>query len=222
MRFIIEFDGPIIDVRSVYYRVHCEVTAELGWSNLDEPTFWRTLRTKGEDPSLLPGARPIKLKHYLARLRERLEDDDVVSQYRPHHGIDGVLEKLARAGPSCLITLGANLPARQRVLDETGLARFFVEAEKLHPDPRRRPGELKALAAGNPRTLVVGSTDSLIRASRAAELFTVAVASGSCAARRLHQAGADVVNSGLSALAESLASGGRDLIRAGLLPPPGR
>lgn len=220
MRFIIEFDGPVMDVRPVYYREHCEVTAELGWSYLDESAFWRTTRTKGEDPSLLPGARPVKLKHYLARFSERLEDDDVVSQYKPHHGVDGVLERLAREGPCCLITLGANLRARQHVLDEADLARFFAKAEKLDPDPRRRPGELKALAAGDPRTVVVASTDSLVRAAGLADLFTVAVTSGCCAARRLHQAGADVVYSHLGALSESLATGSRDLIRAGLLPPP--
>ena len=62
MRFIIEYDGPIIDVRPVHYRAFRAVVGELGWSCLDEPTYWRLVRTKGQDANLLPGAKPVKTK----------------------------------------------------------------------------------------------------------------------------------------------------------------
>ena len=153
-------------------------------------------------------------------LRERLEDDDLVSQYSPHNGIETVLAKLAREGSCSLVTLGVNLGARRRVLDHVHLSPFFTQIQKLDPDPRRRPAELKILATDDPRTVVIASTDSLIRAAGSAELFTAGIASGPCAAPRLHRAGADVVYARIDELAASLASGAPDLIRAGLLPPP--
>ena len=220
VRIIIEFDGPIIDIRRVYYQAHRDIATEVGWSRLDEPTFWRLTRTKGQDAQLLPGAGPIKLKHYFARFRERLEDDDLVSQYSPHNGVETVLAGLAREGSCSLVTLGANLDARRRVLDHVNLSVFFTQIRKLDPDPRRRPAELKILTADYARTVVVASTDALIRAAGAAELFTVGITSGPCAAPRLYQAGADVVYARIDQLAASLASGAPDLIRAGLLPPP--
>ena len=221
VRFIIEFDGVIFDLRAVYYEAHRTIAAEVGWSRLDEPTFWRLTRTKGRDADLLPGAAPVKLKQYFARFTEKLEDDDMIARYTPQPDVDGVLDDLAQRGTCCATTLGGNLAARHRALDQANLTRFFTAVEKLDPDPRRRPAELKVLAAGDPRTVVVASTDYLIRAAGQADLFTVGVSSGFCAARRLHQAGADIVYPNMDALAESLALGGQDLIRAGLLPQPG-
>ena len=220
MIFIIEFDGPIIDIRPVYYRLHRETAEEVGWSWLDERTFWRLTRAKGREANVLPDARPSKLKEYRARFGERLEGDLTVEQYSPHAGIDQALDGLTRRGSPCLITLGANLSARRRVLHHTGLTRYFTKLETLNSDPRRRPGELRVLAANERRTLVVASTDSVIRAASQAGLFTVGIASGSCADARLHQAGADVVYPDIHRLVTSLSSGGHEMIRAGLLPPP--
>ena len=220
MRFIIEFDGPVIDLRPVHYQVYRDVAADVGWARIDEATYRRRTRARGREANILPGARPVKLATFHTRFDEQVEADVVVEQYQPHPDLEGVLATMARSGPCHLVTLGSNLEARRRVLERHDLARFFTRRTALHPDPRRRGGELLALSNRDPRTIVAASTDAIIRAAGHAALFAVGIASGMCAPERLHQAGADVVYSDLNQLAESLTSGAGDLIKAGLLPPP--
>ena len=176
-------------------------------------------RTRGRDADHLPGASQVKRKDYLDRFDRYLEDSDLVEQYQLQANIDSTMGALAKYGLCHLVTLGRNLDACERVLDRSNLARYFVQRASLNPDPRPRPGELASLANGDPRTLVICSTDSIVRAAGLAELFVVGVSTGVCSAKRLHQAGADVVYAGMSELCESLAAGAQDLIRMGLLPP---
>ena len=220
MTFIIEFEGVIIDLRPVYYRLHQRIAEEVGWSCLDERTFWRLTRTKGRDANVLPEARPSKLKDYRARFNEGLDGDSTIDQYALHNGTLEALNTLAKRGPCGLITGGINLPARRRVVERTGLTRYFTLMQTLDPNPRGRPDQLQALAADDQRAVVVASTDSVIRAADQAGLFTAGVASGSNAGSRLHQAGAHVVYPDIHGLVESLSCGAGDMIRAGLLPPP--
>ena len=119
-----------------------------------------------------------------------------------------------------MVTLGANRSARREWIAGTAWASLVGRMEKLSDDPRRRGAELRALSEGDPRTLVIAADESIIRAAGNAELFSVGVASGSCVPARLHQAGADIVLTDLAELADSLATGAQDLIRAGLLPLP--
>jgi phosphoglycolate phosphatase-like HAD superfamily hydrolase len=105
-------------------------------------------------------------------------------------------------------------------LGRCGLARFFTGVNALDLDPRRRPAQLKSLAGSDAVTIVVGSTDVMLRSASAAELFLVGISSGPCIAARLHQAGATVVYLTLGILLDSLCFGATDLIRAGLRPLP--
>ncbi len=218
MRFIVEFEGAVVDVRRVHYGRYRDVAAEIGWSRVDEATYWRLVRTKGSDADVLPGARPAKRSAYRTRFAERVEEAETIAQYRAHDAIDRVMVDLVRYGSFDLVTLGANLSARRAWIEGIAWASLVGRMEKLSDDPRRRGAELRALSDGDPRTLVIAADETIIRAAGNAELFSVGVSSGSCTPARLHQAGADIVLTGLAELADSLASGAQDLIRAGLLP----
>ncbi len=219
MHFIIEFDGVVVDLAAAYHRAHERVAAELGWCRLDRAAFWRLTRTKGAEADLLPGAPSSKVNAYHVRFGQLIETDEVLGRLEPHAGMDDVLDTLARFGRCSLTMIGSNLAARRAVLERTGLAGYFTRAEALSSDPRRRVGELSVLAAGDERTIVAAATDSIVRSAGAAELIAVGIASGSCTPARLHRAGADVVYHELRELSASVRAGGRDLIRAGLLPP---
>ena len=220
MTFLIEFDGPIIDLRSVYYQVYREVAAEVGWSRLDPDTYWRLIRTRGREAVVLPGAKPVKVKAFWTRFDQRVEEDSVIAGHELLPGVEDALEMIARHGRCTLVSIGSNIAARRRLAGEMRLANTLARMERLDPDPRRRPGELRVLAGGDQRDLVVAGTDALARSAGQAKLLTVGISSGSCTAARLHRAGADIVYSGLDELVESLRSGAKDLIQAGLLPPP--
>jgi len=222
MKFIIEFDGVLTDVRSSYYEAHRRVAESLGWSRLDESTFWRTLRSKGRDGVYLRGARMgLADKHYPA-FEQECEREEILAACEPMEGTVECLKHLSRHGTLMAVTMGPNVGARRALAERGGLIRHLEVLEGLDSNPRRRPGELTALSEGDRRAIIVASTDSLIRAAAQTELLKIGISTGVCSIRRLHQAGADLVYSELTALAESLDSGATDLIEAGLLPDVGR
>lgn len=218
MRFIIEFDGPVFDPASVYYAAHQAAAVEVGWSRLDQATFWRLLRTKGRQADLLPGAKPVKIADYEKRFDACLEADALLASYPPQGDMRDSLLQLARFGACSLITLGSNLAARRIVLEKQGLAAHFARFDRLDADPRRRPAELRKLCEADPRSLIVAASDSLIRSAGEAGVISVGVSAGPCSIARLHQAGASVVYKALQELAASLRDGAADLVQAGLLP----
>ena len=70
MHLILEIDGPVLDVAPVWHRLHLEVVAAVGWSALDQATFWRLTRKHGREADLLRGAKPIKLKEYYSFIKD--------------------------------------------------------------------------------------------------------------------------------------------------------
>ena len=218
MNIILEFDGVIADQQESWYAAHTAATQAVGWSRLDSATFWRLMRTRGRQADLLPAAKPIKLTEYWTKFDQLVESDEWVGKLTIDDDCNATIMALSRHGDLRLVTLGANLEARQKLLVKRGLARFFKQFEKLDLDPRRRPAELKLLSKTDPRTIVASASDALVRSSGSAELVTVGISTGSCTGPRLHQAGASVVYKELAELAQSLQTGARDLIQAGLLP----
>lgn len=215
---IIEVDGPLLDVAPVQYAAHQAAARTVGWSSLDQGTFWRLMRTKGREAIFLPGARPAKLTEYQTRFTEALETDSVWDPCKCHAGIEAVSKNLGGCCKTFYVTLGSNSGARLAVLRRGRFAGDPLEVLPLSSDPRRRPAELKLLIAGCSHSIVVASSDSLIRAAGSAELLSAGISSGPCTPARLQQAGADVVYDSIAAFAAALAERSPDLIRAGLPP----
>lgn len=218
MRFIVEFDGVLADVMPALYAAHREAAASVGWSRVDEATFRRLIRTKGREADVLPGAKAVKVEAYERAFRDRVEEDASIASLKASSGVGESLRQFGRLGTIVAVTLGTNLEARRAWLGRQGWAGSIESFERLDADPRRRPAELRILSENDSRTVVVAPSDALVRSADAADLFTVAVSSGTCSVKRLQQAGPRVVYRELAELAESLKSGGADLVRAGLLP----
>lgn len=220
MRFVVQLDGVVLDLAEAFYEAHRRAAGEVGWSTLDQRTFWRMTRKQGNEANFLRGAKPQKLATYAARFVEVVEADEMIALFRSHEGVQEQLADLSARGSVIGVTLGSNLKRRRAILDESKLAGAFTEVHSLDPDPRRRPGQIRVLTDGNARAIVVAASEVMVRSASSAEMFTVGIASGDCSNERLHQAGATIVYRTLAELVDSLQTGGQDLIRAGLLPPP--
>ena len=219
MNLILEIDGPVLDVAPIWYRVHREVAAAVGWFALERAVFWSLTRKQGCEANVLRGARPGKLKEYHVRFDEGLEADEVLTDLKPHESIDRALASLSAAGSVCLVTLGSNLDARRAVLDRRDLLKSANRVERLDADPRKRPKELRVLTAGDERTLVAAASESLVRAAEEAGIVAVGIPLGPYSEERLFRAGADVVCRELGEVHAAIADGTETLTRAGLLPP---
>ncbi len=217
---IIEFDAVLVDPGEVYYEVHKQVAAEVGWSHLDQHAYRRAIRKGGRQANVLRGAAPLKVEKYHVRFEELIEADDLIARFDVTEEVKDAQATLSTFGSCYAVTTGANGAARRRVLEQSRLLHLFADVVALDKDPRRRPGQLRILADNDERTIVAGASDTLMRSAEAADLFTVGLTSGMCSAERLHQAGARIVYRDLCELANSLRGGAEDLIRAGLLPVP--
>ncbi len=220
MKFIIEFDGVIADSAPAWYEAHRRAAADVGWSKLNQDTFWRLTRTQGEEANILPGAKPIKLKQYYELFHALIETDELVALAKVQANIQDSLRRLGHKGGCTFVTTSPNTAARKTWLDKASLFEPSIELGSLNSDPGERVQALRNLAGSDKRAVLVACTDAVVRAGRSAELLAVAIACGPCSKKRLHEAGADVVYADLADLAESVATGGKDLIEAGLLPEP--
>lgn len=218
MRVILEFDGVIADVMPGYFAAHRDAAQSVGWSRLDEPTFRRLTRTRGSEAELLPGAKPAKMASYRVAWDRLVEADAAVSSLKPQAGLPEFVRQLRRFGSLIVVTVRPNIEARRHWLDRQGGLDAISCFERLSDDPRRRPVELKVLAANDDRTIVVGSSDTLVRSADAGELFVIGLSTGDCSVKRLTQAGARLVYAAPEQLSNSLQTGGADLVRAGMLP----
>ncbi len=218
MRLIIELDGPVFDIADAHYAAYHQAAGELGWSRMDQTTYWRLVRTKGREADILPGAKPIKTEQLYETLPRYFETEPILSKFTPRNEIGAVLSGIAKHGTIAGVTLGTNVKTRETLLRDANLMVHFADVVALTGSPAGRPTELRSLSDGDKRTLVVASTDELVRAAATAELFCVAVSAGSCSKPRLHRASPGVVYSSLDDLKDSLESGAEDLVAAGLLP----
>lgn len=219
LKLIVEFDGPIADVLPVYYLVYKRAAGAVGWAAVDEPTFRRALRRQGRQAAILPGARPAKVAELWKSFDRWIEGEEAIEAASVQQDAASALPALVKEAPVTVVTLGSNLIARRRMLERAELTRFVSRMEALSDDPRQRVAELRALAQNDPRTVVVASTDVLVRAAAEAECLTIGLACGTCLENRLHQAGVSLVMSGLTELADSLRRGAPELVSAGMLPP---
>lgn len=218
MILLIELEGVILDVKDAYYHAHGIAATEVGWSKLDSSLFWRLYRKDPTGAKLLPGAKPNKIESYQKVFQTILESPEIISRMKVHDEMVDTLASLSAQGQLVAVTLGNDVNSRQQVLNEARVDNLFTQVIPLNNDPRRRPGELKMLAGGDPRTLVVATSGALLRASGSAEYLAIGVSCGPTMAPLLHQAGADLVYAALSQLVDSLGTGAADLIRAGFLP----
>lgn len=218
MRFLIELDGPVFDVSDAWYQAHRSVATAVGWSTLDQTTFWRLVRTVGAEANFLPSAKPTKLAEYRERFTKLTESDAVLEAVAVQPGVEASLAEVARFGPLVGITLGANLDGRRRMLARLRLDHAVVRLERLDSDPRRRPAELLALGEKDPHSIVLAGSDTVLRSADAAGMFGIGLSCGTVTAARLQRAGPRLVFGDLSQFTKELFSGGPELVRQGLLP----
>lgn len=220
MRFIIELEGSVFDIKNAHFAAYQKAAADVGWSCLDQATFWRLWRKQGLQASLLSGASPIKIKQFWSMFQASLASPESLSQLTLQVDASETISSLKRFGCCIGVTLcnGRLLDEYMRCLATSELSDGFVSCKSLPPEPRQRSAQLGELATGDERSIVVASSDFMARAGSSANLFTVGLPLGCCHASRLHRSGVDIVFRSLEDIFASLNCGAADMIKAGLKP----
>lgn len=219
MKLIIEADGPVLDVQPAYWRAYGAALGELGLPKTDPGVYWRLVRSGAAPGQFMAGAKPRHLPEYARRFGELIESDEVVAECRSREDVGEALRRLSAHAECTLITVGRNRTARQEALTRFDLAIHFMRMQGLYSEPSRRPEQMRELAGGDERVVVVAATADVVRAALGAQLVTVGMALGAFSATRLTQAGATATFRDLAGLANELDHGAPSLQRCGLLPP---
>ncbi|MBN4058861.1 HAD family hydrolase [bacterium AH-315-J04] len=220
MRFIIELEGPVFDIKDAHFAAYQKAVAEAGWSSLDQATFWRLWRKQGLEASLLMGATALKIKQFWGMFQAALASQESMTKLALQGDISLAISSLQRFGFCVGVTTGnaTLLDEYSSLLAASKLAEGFVSCKSLPAEPRQRASQLGELAAGDERTVLIASSDIVARAGSSAAVFTVGVPNGCCHSSRLHSSGADIVYKGLADVLASLDTGATDMIQAGLKP----
>ncbi|MFQ5490089.1 MAG: HAD family hydrolase [Phycisphaerae bacterium] len=217
MRFIIECDGPVLDVQPAHWAAYSTVCRELGLARIEPVDFWRAVRRGDPDGQLVRGAKPLKIREFRRRYDQCLETDEVIAHMQPHDGSGDALRKLAALAQCNLISPAANRQARQQRLDQHDLSIHFTRMKSLSTDRGYRIDQLRTLSEGDHQSLCVVSSASMILACEEADLFTVGVTTGPCSPARLTRTGARCTFASLADLADDLRARSPALSAAGFV-----
>ncbi|MHC5109765.1 MAG: hypothetical protein ACYTHJ_07805 [Planctomycetota bacterium] len=218
MKFLIEFEGVLSDVGRMTYTAHSLAAESVGWSRLDQASFWRMLRTKGLDAPFLPGAKPMKLKNYQEAYIEALKSPKALSKISLVNDLGESIRKMERVGACSVVSLASEVETGNRLLGACQLPGVEFDVTPLDAEILARTEQLNSMVGSERRGVLVASTDTLLRTASGTDLFAVGVSFGTCSVKRLQQAGAALTFRHLDEFADCVASGGKELLEAGMLP----
>lgn len=219
MQFLIELDGPVVDVRPRYYRAHRLVQGELGLASRDADEFWRLVRKGAGAAEIVRPHRPGQLEAYAQRFEAALLSDSLIELDVLQEDAVIHVSALSEVAPCSLVSVRPDRQGIQRLLDRYELWRHFRVLRLLSQDRSVRMSQLTEWIGQADQTVAAVASETMVLSAREAGAVVVGMANGACTPRRLRQAGADVVLADLGELLEAVRQSSDELIRAGYHPP---
>ncbi len=201
MILLFDLDGPILDVRTRYYRAYSDGLRFLEQEPLGPEEYWNLKRRKIPDQEILRMSgsegrlREFRSRRdFLIEQEELLRLDCVWPQLRPTY------EALFAQVPAILVTLRSSASRTLAQLDALGIRSWFqsVLAAPSGPEERWRTKvklvrEANVLPAQPSSSVFVGDTETDIIAGKELGSVSVAVTFGIRTEEALASLGADVV-----------------------------
>ncbi len=218
MKLIIECEGPVVDVQPVYWAAYGEAIEKAGLARTDPADFWRHIRLGSPLGRVVRGVVGPRVRdietHFNAAVvaeaawREAVAREDLLS----------TLRRLQSQAECILLATSPQRECIQKTLNGAGLSDCFTTMHKLFSEPSRRADQFRAIVDGDPRVAVAAASEAVVRAAADSGVVVAGITNGSCIARRLTSAGAEVCFGDLEELADEFESGAVELRRCGLLP----
>ncbi len=182
-RIYFDLDGPIIDVAPKFYQIYTDLFGKAGFPTLSSAEYWDCKRRRVPEPQIVAlTAPPEFIEPYM---RDRIAVIENI-EYLRHDGIiDGaiaVLSNLRRQHELVLVTLRNRRANLMWELDYFDLKKYFsaiLTREDNHGDHKVKI-ELIREYTQSPQAagMIIGDTESDIRAGQELGLRTVAVTCG--------------------------------------------
>jgi predicted dehydrogenase/phosphoglycolate phosphatase-like HAD superfamily hydrolase len=206
MIFLVDLDGPILDVSAKYYRVYAEFVDRKGGKALDRNRFWE-LKRRGASGSRILGETGAGRRPEAAELdvfmREVIESEEYLGLDLLQPGVHRALSRLREAGwRVVLVTLRRRSAGVAWQLERLGLQSLF-DAVLVREGNRGRVDEKRDLVRESlgkdlgPADVMVGDSELDVAVARALGVRAIAVTSGLREGAALAAASPDAILSGL-------------------------
>ena len=182
-RIYFDLDGPIIDVAPKFYHLYTKLFKAGGHATLSRDEYWALKRAKvPEDKIAARTAPPEFVRDYVVERVRIIEDTKFLAHDALVEGAVDLLTALERRHELVLVTLRNRRESLMWELKHFDLERHFREIltkENNHGDYRIKMELIAAFCKGEkPSGVIVGDTESDIRAGQELGLSTVAVTCG--------------------------------------------
>jgi len=216
LNFIVEFEGPVANVRPRYWSAHKEAIQSVGCEGPSEDEFWRLVRKGAPDAEIVRFGGLSKIQAYTAMRDEQIDSTDLMRLDELQPGTDQALRSLKQRGTAHLVTCCQNRPGINATLDRLDIWIHFDQKQALPENRERRVGTLSELTGEVGLTLAVVGTVPMAYAAGEAGCRLVGVNNGPTTPNRLRQVGVDVLFDSIDELTDALDRRDPQLQRAGL------
>ncbi len=183
MRIFFDLDGPILDVAPKFHRVYTDLFSRHGYPTLTQELYWDCKRRKIPEAQIVAmTAPPAFAEVYIPERLKVIENTEYLAHDEIIPGALDVLETLRTRFELVLVTLRNRRANLMWELEHFDLSRYFaaiLTREDNHGDFQIKVELIREHARSEPTVgLIIGDTESDIRAGQILGLRTVAVTCG--------------------------------------------
>jgi phosphoglycolate phosphatase-like HAD superfamily hydrolase len=213
---IIEWEGPVIDVRPRYWAAHRAAAQAVGFQGVAEDEFWRLYRTGAPHGLMVPGGKPQHIAEYTRIRNEKIDSTElmVLDELQPK-AVEN-LKILKGMGACHLASLCQNREGINATLNRLDVWLYFEQKRALPRDSDRRVEALREMASAQ-RTLAVTGGVPFAFAAGEAGCRVVGIRNGPSFPKFLRQVGVDVCYDDLDQLTDALSRHDPELQRIGIV-----
>lgn len=213
---IIEYEGPVGNVRPRYWAAHQRAIAATGFEGPPADEFWRLWRTGADDAQMVRFGKAGKVADYKRQRSDLIDSTELMAMDEPTTDAANQLRVLKGLGECHLVTLSRNIDGFKATLDRLDLW-IWVNSRLSLPEHRERRVEAIRQLAGRQRSVlaVAGSVPFAYAASQAG-CRVVGIKGGPTYPNRLRQVGVDLIYDSLDELTDALTQRDTELQRIGI------
>lgn len=213
---IIEWEGPVVDVRPRYWAAHEAAIRAIGFQGPTADEFWRLHRTGAAIGMMVPGGKAHHVTEYTRVRNEKIDSTELMALDELQPKAIENLKILKGMGTCHLASLCQNREGINAALNRLDVWIYFEHKRSLPTDSDRRTAVLREMTGGQ-RTLAVAGSVAFAFAAGEAGCRVVGIKNGPTFPKFLRQVGVDVFYDDLDQLTDAYSRRDPDLQRIGIL-----
>jgi len=183
MLIYFDLDGPILDVSDKFYKIYTDLTSEFGHPRLSKEVYWQLKKEHTPSPDIIQrtcSAEVVEL--YIKKRLEVIENFSYLKYDKVIPGAYQVLDRLSKKHTMILVTLRNRSETLSRELEYFDLKKYFRKVLSQDKNPGDWQTKVRLIQGCEflhiRDAMMVGDTQSDIKAGRNLGIKTCAVLSG--------------------------------------------